>query len=455
MSEMSLDKDRFEDLVHRVQAAVEAQSRDDLDRALDGLHASDLADLLEALNTGEGHRVLRSVSRERASEAMAEMDEGDVRANLLASLEPSEGAQLVQQLPDDDAADLVGELEPDERAAILAALPDEDAGEIRDLLEYDEETAGGLMTTAVVSVDASLRAMDAIEAVRRQGREVEDFYSVFVVGERGKLLGTLGLDALVVADPETEIAALVEPTPISVLPGTDQEEVGRLLSRYNLVSVPVVNGRGALLGRVTFDDVIDVLEAEQTEDILKLAGVREEETVKGGWGAAVRARLPWLFLNLLTATLAASVILHYEEMIARYTALAFLAPIIAAMGGNAGTQSLAVTLRRLTLEGAELGGKPWRAVGKELLVGLVNGAALGSVAALVGWAFAGIPEFGLVVFFAMWGNQIAAGFAGAFVPTLLSRIGVDPAVASSVFVHTTTDLIGFVLLLGLASSMLL
>ena len=218
--------------------------------------------------------------------------------------------------------------------------------------------------------------------------------------------------------------------------------------------MPVVDASNLLLGRVTFDDVIDVLEAEQTEDILRLAGVRDGDEVRGDWAGAVRVRLPWLALNLLTATLAALVILHYEDLIQRFIALAFLAPIIAAMGGNAGTQSLAITLRRLTLGEGELGERPWRAVGKEVLVGLTNGAALGLLASFIGYKVSGSPTMGLVVALAMWGNLAVAGFAGAFVPTLLDRLGLDPAVASSVFVHTMTDLVGFFLLLGIASALL-
>jgi len=452
---MSDSAAEFDQLVEDVKATLATRATGDLPAVLEGLHPSDLADLLEGLPDEDARRgVLGALSSERASEALAEMDEGEIRARLLAALEPAQSAELVQQLADDDAADLIAELEPEEQDRILAQMPADEAGEIRDLLLYDEETAGGRMTTALVSVADALTAGDAIEEVRRQGREVEDFYAVFVVDSGGRLLGTVRLDVLVVADPAARVAELVEPTVSSVRPDTDQEEVGRLLSRYNLVSIPVVNTDGRLLGRVTFDDIMDVLEAEQTEDILKLAGVRDEEEVKGGWAPAVRARLPWLYLNLLTATLAASIIWLSEDMITRYAALAFLAPIIAAMGGNAGMQSLAVTLRRLTLAGGELGERPWGAVGKEVAVGLVNGVALGLVAAVVGYMAAGLPEMGLVVMLAMWGNLIAAGFAGAFVPTLLSRMGVDPAVASSVFVTTTTDLVGFSLLLGLASTLL-
>lgn len=418
------------------------------------LHPSDVADLIEALETEEQRiRLLSSLPVELASEALAEMEEGDDRSDLLAAIEPAKGAELLQEMADDDAVDLIGDLEPEEQVRLLAAMPLQDAGDLRELLEYDEESAGGLMTTEVVSVPATLIAREALQEVRRQGRQVEDFYTVFVVDSRRRLLGTLRLDDLVVADTEEPVANLVQPVVASVPVDLDQEEVGRLIGRYNLASVPVVGPDGVLLGRITFDDVIDVIEAEQTEDILRLAGVHDEDELRQSWTESIRTRLPWLMLNLVTAALAASVILIFEDTIAQITVLAFIAPIIAALGGSSGTQSLAITIRMITLEGA----KASRGfVAKEILVGLVNGAVLGAGLAVISQFIPGAsPVLGLVVMLAMWGNQIVAGFAGAFIPTTLERVGVDPSVASSVFVHTLTDLCGFFLLLGLASWLLL
>jgi len=416
------------------------------------LHPSDVADLVEGLDQEEHRiRLLAGLPRELASETLAEMEEGEERAELLAALEPSMGAELLHELADDDAADLIGELEPDERQRLLEALPVEEAGDLRGLLLYDEETAGGLMTTDVVAVIGTLSAQDALDQVRIQGREVEDFYTVFVVDERYRLLGTVRLDDLVIADADEAVEHLVEPVS-SVLPDLDQEEVGRLIARYNLAAIPVVNEFGVLLGRITFDDVIDVIEAEQTEDILRLAGVTDEDELRHDWAASVRTRLPWLMLNLVTASLAASVILIYEDTIDQVITLAFIAPIIAAMGGSSGTQSLAVTIRRITVEGSRV---PKGFVGREILIGLVNGAALGLGIAAISLLVGGDPLLGLVVLLAMWGNQVVAGFAGAFIPTTVDSLGVDPSVASSVFVHTLTDLCGFFLLLGLASRLLL
>lgn len=436
----------------RFEALVAAGDLEILSRAVADLHPSDLADLLERLSEDDQVQVLSALPAELASESLVEMEEGEDRGDLLAALEPAKGAELIHELPDDDAVDLIAELEPHEQQRILGELAPEEAGDLRGLLQYHEETAGGLMTTDLVAVAVSLTAQQALDRVRLLGREVEDFYTVFVVDENERLLGTVGLDDLVTADPSDLVDALVEPVSASVHPEVDQEEVGRLIARYNLASIPVVTDSGELLGRITFDDVIDVIEAEQTEDILRLVGVTDEEELRHNWVESVRTRLPWLMLNLVTAALAAAVILAFADLIEKNPVLAFIAPIIAALGGSSGTQSLAITIRRITIEGS---GAAQGFVSKEILIGLVNGAVLGLGITLVSFLVDGDPRLGVVVLLAMWGNQVVAGFAGAFIPTTLDRIGVDPSVASSVFVHTLTDLCGFFLLLGLASQLLM
>ena len=418
------------------------------------MHPSDIADLLASVPSEDQRlEVLKALPTEVASETLAEMEEDEDRAELLTELGARRGAELLQELADDDAADLLGELEPGDRDRMLAALPSEEAGEIRELLRYDEETAGGLMTTSLVSVSTAATAAEAIAEIRKKGREVEEFYTVFVVDQRGRLEGTVPLDDLILADPGDAVESLVVPVPATVLPDTDQEEVGRVMGRYNLVNIPVVNDEGSLLGRITFDDVIDVIEAETTEDILRLAGVSDEEELKGGWIDSVRSRLPWLLLNLVTAGVAASVILRFEDLISRFTFLAFLMPVIAALGGNTGTQALAVTIRRIAV-GDGLHSGRFQVVGKEVLVGLLNGFVLGLFFAIFALLREDDPLIGVVVLLAMWANIVVAGFAGAMVPTVLNRLGVDPAVASSVFVHTLTDLVGFIMVLSLASGLL-
>jgi magnesium transporter len=310
------------------------------------------------------------------------------------------------------------------------------------------------MTTHVVKVSDTATAEQALEQIRRQAEEVEDFYQVFVVDSESRLVGTLPFKDLVISRPDRPVREFMEEADIYVTPELDQEEVARLMARYNLPSVAVVDERGHLLGRVTFDDVIDVVEAETTEDLLKFGGVSPDEELAAGWQDAVKSRLPWLSINLLTAGLAGGVVYSFQHTIEQTLALAVWMPIIAGMGGNAGTQALAVTVRRLAL-----GLLPVRVftqvVGKEILVGVINGLAIGIVVGLVAMLMGEGYRLGLVVFLAMVGNLMVAGFAGAFIPILLERLGVDPAIASSVFVTTFTDVCGFLLLLGLAGLLLL
>lgn len=421
-------------------------------------HGSDLADLLEELDEDDRVRVLGVLAPEDpalAAEALAEMEPEEHPEESLAALEPDHIAAVVAELSDDDAADMIAELDPADRDRVLAALPHEDAGDIRDLMRYDEESAGGIMTTELVVVPVHATAAQAIDEVRRQAQEVENFHGVvFVVDADEVLLGTVSLQALVTAVPGASLHALTSDPEAAVLPETDQEEVGRVLSRYNLTIVPVVDGSGRLLGGVTFDDVIDVIEAETTEDILKFGGVSGEEELRGGWLDAVRSRLPWLLVNLCTAAAGATVVLLFEPTIDRLTYLAVLMPVVAGLGGNSGTQALAVTIRRLSLS-RETTGQRWSVVGKEFLVGLGNGLIIGLIVSVLAAVVEGEPRVGMVVMMAMWMNLTVGSFAGAFVPIVLERLRVDPAVASSIFVTAFTDMCGFFLLLGLATRFLL
>ena len=363
-------------------------------------HGSDLADLLEELNEDDRVRVLAVLAPEDpalAAEALAEMEPEEHPEESLAALEPEQIAAVVAELSDDDAADMIGEMDPEDRDRVLAALSHEDAGDIRDLMRYDEESAGGIMTTELVVVPLEATSTQAIDEVRRQAQEVENFHGVvFVVDGDGVLMGTVSLQSLVTADPGAHVRELTSEPEAAVLPETDQEEVGRVLSRYNLTIVPVVDASGRLLGGVTFDDVIDVIEAETTEDILKFGGVSGEEELRGGWLDAVRSRLPWLLVNLCTAAAGATVVLLFESTIDRLTYLAVLMPMVAGLGGNSGTQALAVTIRRLSLS-RETTGQRWSVVGKEFLVGLGNGLVIALIVSTVAVLLEGDLRVGMVV----------------------------------------------------------
>ena len=358
----------------RIAVLIREGDVSELEATLEELHPSDIADVVESLGDELRLALVRALPTDLASETLAEMAEGEVRAELLTALAPAEGAELLHELSDDDATDLLSELAPEAQDRLLAELPKEEAGDIRDLLQYDEDTAGGIMTTALVSVLGHITAGEAIDAVRVQGREVEDFYTVFVVDDDTKLLGTVPLDDLILSDTGHRIRDLVEPTVASVVPEADQEQVGHMIARYNLASIPVVSENGVLLGRITFDDVIDVIEAETTEDLLLFSGVSEAEELRGSPVEAVRARLPWLLLNTMTASLAAGVVWWFRSEIAAATLLAVVMPVVAGLGGNAGQQALAVTVRRLATSAGPLEARG-RVVGKEILVASFNGGS--------------------------------------------------------------------------------
>ncbi|HSM09806.1 MAG TPA: magnesium transporter [Gemmatimonadota bacterium] len=434
--------------------ALLAGGEAELGERLADLHASDVADLIEGLDEDERLVLLRRLRPEVAADALSEMEEVERPAELLLQLDPGRIAAIVEEMADDDAADIIGGLDPDLQAEVLSTVSVPDAAQIEELLHYPEDTAGGIMTREVLAVREDLTAGEAIAEIRRQASGDSDFYTIFVVGATRELAGVVSLQDLVLSDPETPIAELTDDPPASVPVSMDQEEVGRLLSRYNIASIGVVDGLGRLVGRVTFDDVIDVMEMETTEDILRFAAVSDEEQVRGSTVDAIRSRLPWLVANLFTAVAAASVVYFFQGTIEQIVVLAAVMPIIAGMGGNAGTQALAVTIRRIALSDESLAER-WQVIGKELMVGLVNGFVIGTIVAIAGLLLADDPLFGIVVMLAMWGNLIVASAAGAFIPIFLESLGADPAVASSIFVTTLTDLVGFFLLLGLATAMLL
>jgi len=420
------------------------------------LHASDVADLLEHMDAeDERLRLLAVLPASLASDTLAEMEDEENPGELLSRMEPTRIAELVEELADDDAADLIGDLEPHQQERVLDSVSDQEEEEIRELLKYEEESAGGIMTRELLSVRSDATAAQAIEQLRERAGDREDFYTIFVVDPDGRLRGVVTLRSLVLTPASTRIIEMVE-DPVAVVPvDLDQEEVGRILSRYNLPSIGVVDHDGRLVGRITFDDVIDVVEAETTEDILRFASVSEEEQLRGTTGGAIKSRLPWLAVNTVTLSGAALVVWAFKDTIEQLAILAAIMPVIAGLGGNAGTQALAVTIRRIAIADESMRER-WGAVGKELLVGLVNGLVIGGLVATATLLLPDVdPMLGLVVMIAMWGNLIVASTLGAFFPIVLESVGIDPAVASSIFVTTFTDLFGFLLLLGLATSFVL
>ena len=353
----------------------------------------------------------------------------------------------------DEAADLLGDMTPDQAAVTLSSI--KDAAEIRPLLEHEDETAGGLMTSVDVVLHQDITAQEAINHLKANLPGAELAYYLYVVDGDMKLVGVVSLLQIIIASSDTCIVDIMNPEVISVFADTDQEATARLMARYDLLALPVVDPNYQLLGVITHDDMVDVLEEEETEDIYRLGGVPDEKvspTVAPQ--IALRARLPWLILNMGTALLSALVLSLFEDTIAQLAVLAVFFPIVAGVSGSAGTQTLTVTVRGLALgEVSPQDGIP--ALTREVLIGLANGIVLGTLIALIALIWKDSPMLGLVVGVATFLNMIAAGFAGVLVPMGMSVIKLDPALASPVLVSTLTDTLGYLIYLSIATVVLL
>jgi magnesium transporter len=445
MQSFELDKT---DLM-RIKEALEADDAA-LKELLTEYHASEIAIILEGLPQESRDRIINILPSDLASDVLSEMDAESHPERILENLDPEKRSEIVEELDYDDATDIISQLPEEQQNEILLELDEEDASTIRTLLTYAEDTAGGIMNTQVLKLNGKSSKKEALDEVIRQSEEMEEFYTINVIDDDNVLLGIVSLKDIIKAKNSIKVAELIQVDFVYVFADTDQEEVAKLISQYNLTSIPVVDEQMHLLGRITFDDVIDVLEEENTEDILKISGVSEDEELAGNWREAVKSRLPWLVLNLGTAFLAASVIRYFNGTIAQLGIIAGYMTMIAGMGGNAATQALAVTVRRISLNDLT-DNQAYRTVLKEFTVGLINGAVIGAIVFSFAYFYDLNPLLGLVVFLAMTGNLIIAGVAGSAIPLVLKRVGIDPAVASSIIITTFTDVFGFLLLLGMAS----
>ncbi len=349
----------------------------------------------------------------------------------------------------DEAADILGDIPPARAAMALAEM--EDAEEVIPLLGHPDETAGGLMTTSFIALRRRTTGAQAIQFLREIGPDVEKPYYLNVVDRDGRLIGIVGLRDLVVADPDTPVENFMDHEVIHVAAGMDQEDVARLMARYDLAAVPVVDNNQVLLGVITYDDLVEVLEEEATEDLYRLANVSDRElSLDTPISLTIRRRLPWLYVSALTALFASWVISQFEAIIAQVALLAAFQSVVAGLGGNTGTQSLAIIVRAIALGEVELR-RSWHIILKEAATGLLQGAAVGVAAGLSVYLWTDNAFLGLVLGFALVGNMLVAGIFGTLIPLALKAANLDPALASSVLVTTVTDSVGFALFLGLAA----
>ena len=413
------------------------------------LHEADTGDLIEALDSELRPRFVELMGRTFDFTALTEVDD-TIREEILEEVPTGVIAEGVRNLDSDDAATILEDLPDEEQAEILEQLPAPERGAVERILHYPEDSAGRWMQTEFISVTPDWTVGDAIDHMRETADLPDRFFELYVVDKGGRLLGAVGLDRLLRTKRPVPVSELMNPDRRRVKATEDKEEVARMFERYNLVAAPVVDDGERLVGVLTFDDIVDVIEEEASEDIKALGGVRRDEQLSDSVWTIVRGRFPWLLANLGTALVSASVIREFENSIQQMVALAVLMPIVASMGGNAGTQTMTVAVRALATRDLS-DANSWRLVRRELLVGLINGLGFAVIMGAVAVIWFNITDLGVVIGIAMICVLGAAALGGIVIPLGLIRLGVDPALASGPFVTTVTDVVSFSSFLGIAT----
>ncbi|KAJ56477.1 magnesium transporter [Actibacterium mucosum KCTC 23349] len=441
------------DLFSSVRLAVAAGDKVRMDALFSGLHPADIADLLEQVDGGHRREILLLAGHLVDGDVLSELNE-DVRRQVIGFLPDAAVAEAVRDLESDDVVDLVEDLEVPEQQAILNALDVADRVAVEQALAYPETSAGRLMQRELVAAPEHWNVGDAIDFLRSNKKKLPDqFYHIIVVDPAMRPVGYVTLGRLLASKRAVPLTEIFEES-FRVIPAAqDEAEVAYAFNQYHLISAPVVDAQERLVGVITIDDAMNVLDEEHEEDILRLAGISESNP-SDGIVATTKRRFPWLFVNLITAILASMVISTFEATIAQLVALAVLMPIVASMGGNAGTQSLTVAVRALATKDLTVS-NIWRVVRREVLVGLVNGVIFAVVMGAIALIWFGSPMLGVVIGVAMVVNLVIAGLAGIVIPVALEKAGADPALASGAFVTTVTDVVGFFAFLGLAAVILL
>ena len=437
------------EFLEKVGEAIARGKAGALRRLAGELHEADTGDLIEALDPELRPRFIELLGREFDFTALNEVEE-TVREEILEELPSETVAEGVRDLDSDDAAQIIEALPDEEQAEVLEQLPQPERGAVEQILHYPEDSAGRRMQTEFIAVSPYWTVGDAIDHMRETADLPDRFFELYVVDDAQKLLGAVGLDRLLRTKRPIPVSELMDPDRRRVLATADQEEVARMFERYNLIAAPVVDESERLVGVINVDDVVDVIEEEAAEDIAALGGVSRDEELSDSVWTIVKSRFPWLLANLGTALLASWVISQFEASIAHMVALAVLMPIVASMGGNAGTQTMTVAVRALATRDLS-DANAWRVVRREFLVGIINGIGFAVIMGAIAAAWFQVTDLGVVIGLAMICVLAAAALGGIFIPLALIRLGVDPAIASGPFVTTVTDVVGFFSFLGIAT----
>jgi magnesium transporter len=415
------------------------------------LHPADLADRLQRLDADKARALLQQLPADKAAAALAEIEEERL-PDLLGAFDAAHLAEILQCIPPNEAADLLQQLPPLARRNVLAQLPAETADSLRALLRYPEDTAGGVMSNRFIALHEDMTVEQVRELLHRRAQEerTEEIGYLYVTNVQQRLVGIVGLRELVFSRADRRMNEIMNRAVKFVRVDADQEELARQFEHYHFLGLPVLDPDGRLVGVVKASDALEVANQEATEDMQLMVGLSGEERALTPWYHSIRRRLPWLYINLATAFLAAFVVSLFQGTIAKWTALAVFLPIIAGQGGNAGMQTLTVIIRDLALGELKLGDGR-RALFKEIILGLLNGLAIGLVVGLAGWWWKDSFMLGWVAGAAMLLNMLAAALSGVLIPLGLKALRLDPALASSIFLTTVTDVAGFFFFLGLAT----
>lgn len=439
-----------QEYLERLQEAIENKDVDFIKNTLEGVNPADISSVLQEFDTEDSIYVFELLDREVSAEILTELDE-DIREKFLKNFSSQAIASLIDLIDSDDAADILNDLSVKRKEEVIALLENEEkANHVIDLLRYDEDCAGGLMAKELIKTNVNWTVGKCIEQIRRQAENVQKMYSVYVVDNKDKLLGRVSLKKLIIADEETKIADIYDPGDlVAVETYMDEEEVARVMEKYDLESVPVINLQGKLVGRITIDDVIDVMREIAEQERQLMSGISEDVEEDDSVWVLSRARLPWLTIGMVGGLFAASFLGMFEGDIAQIPAMAMFIPLITATGGNVGIQSSSIVLQSLANRSA-FGDKYAKRLLKALVVALINGIVLASIVFGVNMAIGESLKLATIVSSALFSVVILASFMGTITPIVLDKLGLNPALASGPFITTANDLIGLGVYFGLA-----
>lgn len=423
-------------------------SGEEFKQIVEETHPADILDVLHE-NEDKFSNILERLPDWLIADIVDE-EEDEEKYKILKGFSDNRQKEILGEMSSDELTDLVGTLDHESYEDILKKMNEDDREDVNMLLSYKPDTAGGIMATEFVTIEENYSVEEALKYLQKEAPEAETAYYLYVVDSNEILKGVVSLRDIVCNDFNTKISDITNTNVITVTYDMDQEEVANKFEKYGFLTIPVVDDNDKILGIVTIDDIVEILQEETTEDIHRLGGIDKEERVDGTLGESIKSRLPWLIVNLITAILAAAVVGVFEGTISQVVTLATFMPIVAGMGGNAGTQSMTIVVRGIAL-GELTGDNAMKVFIKELLVGLTTGIAIGAIISVLGFIWEGNYVFGIVIGVAMILNMMVATMAGYIVPVILKKLKVDPALASAVFVTTVTDVLGFFFFLGLAT----